>query len=209
MLFKKSTEAESIEDAAVVVRKQRRIHSFLPFTARKPKKQLDQSSKYKGRGEMFGMDIFFAVRIIMFTLIGLLLGIITVMVSPSMWPLGMVLFIVCAGYGFRLMHIARTGGYFVIEMTCVGVYFPKAHEMAGQYFNPASNSAFKRNQKVTFQTEEGKKVVFNFDRGRKFLEGAAYAFYFRTPPDGREVTIDILEGLKIDHSVVPQSISAN
>ena len=188
--------------------------SYLSFIVFGRCREDGNAPRYPGKGEIFGVDAFFALRAIGFFVAGIVIAGSAIWFSWHLGSgirgsllLGTVAIIVCGLFSVNLMRIAKSGRYFVLELTCIDITVPKRHEGAGEYFNINSQSAFRRNQKVTFATADGRNVTFNFDKTRKFMVGSLYAFYFRKPSIDEEVTLEMLEGLKIDHSIIPQKVN--
>ena len=173
-----------------------------------------QGRPYPGRGDFLGVDSFFGLRVLGFIGIGLMLAISLVAVSIFtlgwVWSPTMIISIAalvfCSVYAFKLYYIALTHRYFVIELICVHIHFQKAHENVKEFFNPSSQTFFRSSQRVTFTTADEKRIVFTFEKTRKFIEGSKYAFYFRLPSSGDidGNTLENLTVLKIDHYAIPQ-----
>lgn len=113
----------------------------------------------------------------------------------------------CLGYGGRLLYIAKKKDYFVMRLTCVGSRPLGVAEGLAAYLDPTSSTAFKSSKVVSFQTESGQIIYMTYERSRKFIPGARYDFYFRKPPKGQPITTQLLEQLRIDHSIVPDQVA--
>ena len=111
--------------------------------------------------------------------------------------------------GYRIWRIGKKGEFFTLRLTCIDIRALGAVENIPSYINPASNTAFKGSQQVTFETETGTKVIFSYERNRKFLVGARYDFYFNKNQEGEKVTVDMLERLRIDHAIVRDELSSD
>lgn len=126
--------------------------------------------------------------------------------GKSLMGMGLLLCALGFGRGFQMLYISKSGKWFSLLMTCKDAYYPKVHENIGEFINPTSQTAFKPMQQVTFEMENGTRITFAFDRMRKFLLNSKYDFYFTLPRDGGDVTIDMLQDLKIDHSIHPENL---
>lgn len=166
--------------------------------------------------ELLGIDVFFIIRAAGWMGIGILIVLFTVLlgkvsgmddtgflIASSLMILGIM-----GLYAGRLLYIGKSHKYFILTLTCHEIYYPKLHEAPGDYFNPNSPAAFRSGQKVTFKMSDDRSLIFTFDRGRKFMEGSQYAFYFTSPSSNEPVTFDMLERLKIDHTIIPQNIAS-
>ena len=126
--------------------------------------------------------------------------------STFILPAG-VAAILCLFQGVRLLYIAKKKGYFVLRLRCTEIrslnFFENLPKLIA---GPASNSTSHGSKQVTFETETDQKVFFVYEQSRKFIQGAKYDFYFYTPQNGEAITADMLENLKIDHSIVSEEI---
>ena len=77
------------------------------------------------------------------------------------------------------------------------------------YFDPTSQTAFKRAKSVIFTTENGQTISFTYERYRRFVIGQKYDFYFKKPRDGQDLTSETLERLRIDHTIVSSTIEVS
>ena len=59
---------------------------------------------------------------------------------------------------------------------------------------------------VAFNTQSGQQIFFTYEKSRKFIPGAQYDFYIHKAPDGQPLTAQLLEQLRIDHSIVSEEI---
>lgn len=120
---------------------------------------------------------------------------------------GVVVALLCLAYSFRLRQIAKEKKYFVLRLTCVDVRPLGFVEGTIAYFSPSSHAAFRGGKMVVFETEAGQRIFFTYEKSRKFIPGAQYDFYFHKPPEGQPLTTQLLEQLRIDHSIVSEEIS--
>lgn len=160
--------------------------------------------------ELFGIDTFFVFRALAYVAVGVLILLLSfvwdAIYTQSLLSVAIIIFCLTACFGGRMLYIGKEKRYFILELTCEDIYFPKGYEAVGNFLNPASQTAFRKTQRVTFTDETGNKVTFTFERGRRFLQGRKYAFYFHALQPGEEANVDALERLKIDHRVIPQAI---
>lgn len=108
----------------------------------------------------------------------------------------------------HMLSVGKRKQYFTLRLTCIDARTTNFIENLPSFINPTSNSAFRGSQQVAFLTNSGTKVIFTYERNRKFLVGTRYDFYFNMPPkqgDGK-ITVDMLEGLRIDHALVQDEI---
>ncbi len=159
---------------------------------------------------LFGIDTFFVYRGAAYIAVGALVLLLSLFWGTahtrSLLSAALIIFFLTVCFSGRMLYIGREKKYFVLELCCVDISFPKGYETIGSFFNPASQTAFRKTQRVTFTDEWGNKVAFTFERGRRFLQDRTYAFYFHALQPDEEATVDVLERLKIDHRVLPQSI---
>ena len=176
---------------------------------------------YQGKGVLMGMDVFFAHRIL-----GLLASMVALIVGVAVWGIyfpiaprvvfALLATVVAIGgiLCLRLAYIARGGKYFVLQLMCAAIHYPKLPERGVDVVKLRGSSLLRQSQKVTFLTMDEQVVVFTFDRPRRFVESYIYAFYFRLPSpaeateDGN-VSLEMLERLIIDYTPVQQTISGN
>lgn len=117
--------------------------------------------------------------------------------------------VICMYNGVRTLRIGRRNQFFSLRLTCTGIRAVGALENLPAYVNPASNTAFRGGRQVTFATDSGTTVIFTYEKNRRFLVGARYDFYFNKPPHGEKITVEMLERLRIDHSLVREELSGD
>lgn len=116
--------------------------------------------------------------------------------------------VLCIARGVSMLVIGKKRRFFVLRLTCMDVRLANALENLPAYLNPTSNTAFRSSQQVTFFTNTGTKVIFSYEKSRRFLVGARYDFYFNKPyKESDNLTVDMLEGLRIDHAIVQEEIA--
>jgi hypothetical protein len=160
--------------------------------------------------ELFGIDTFFVYRAAAYIAVGVMVVLISLLrgeaPAQSLLSVAILIFFLTACFGGRMLYIGSERKYFVLELTCADIQFPKGYETIGNFLNPASQTAFRKTQRVTFLDENGHKIAFTFERGRRFLQDRKYALYFHALQPGEEATVDVLERLKIDHRIIPQKL---
>lgn len=170
-----------------------------------------QPSAGESKNELFGIDTFFVYRAAAYIAVGATVILLSLLWgasdSGSLLAAAIIIFCLNVCFGGRLLYIGRERKYFVLELTCNEVYFHKGYETIGSFLNPASQTAFRKSQRVTFTDENDNKIAFTFEKGRRFLQYRKYAFYFRELPPGEDATVEVLERLKIDHRIIPQPVS--
>lgn len=123
---------------------------------------------------------------------------------PLLGGVGVAIF--CWSYSVWLRRIAKKREYFVLRLTCTDVRPLGPIEGAAAYFSPSSHAAFRGGKMVAFNTKSGQQIFFIYEKSRKFIPGAQYDFYFHKAPDGQPLTAQLLEQLRIDHSIVSEEI---
>lgn len=168
---------------------------------------IDEPSK----SELLGIDTFFVFRAAAYAAVGIMVVLLSMVwdaaYTRSQLTIAIVILCLTICFSGRMLYIGKIKKYFILELTCVDIHFPKGSETIGSFLNPMSQTAFRRTQRVSFTDENGNKVAFSFERGRRFLEGGKYAFYFHALQPGECVTVDILERMKIDHRAISQPIN--
>jgi hypothetical protein len=109
--------------------------------------------------------------------------------------------------GLRTLRTAKKKDYFTLRLTCIDVRPLNLFESIPAYLNPASNTAFRSGQQIALQSETGLKIIFVYEKSRKFLVGGIYDFYFHKPAKDDRLTTELLERLRIDHAIVDTDIS--
>lgn len=133
-------------------------------------------------------------------------GLASVLKDPMPLLGGVVVAIFCWTYSVWLRRIAKKKEYFVLRLTCTDVRPLGLVEGAAAYFSPSSHAAFRGGKMVAFNTQSGQQIFFTYEKSRKFIPGAQYDFYFHKAPDGQPLTAQLLEQLRIDHSIVSEEI---
>lgn len=134
-------------------------------------------------------------------------GLAAMMKDPLPLLGGAAAAIFCWAYSIQLRQIAKRKEYFVLRLTCVDVRPLGLVEGTIAYFSPSSHAAFRGGKMVAFETKSGQRIFFTYEKTRKFIPGAQYDFYFHKPPEGQPLTTQLLEQLRIDHSIVSEEIS--
>ena len=160
------------------------------------------------------MPKFFMSRIIIWGMLAALVSVLALIlaISTGQYQLlvpGFFLAIGCAFYGYQIYQIARQGEYFVMRLTCTDIRPLGVLQGAVAYFDPTSQTAFKRAKSVIFTTENGQTISFTYERYRRFVIGQKYDFYFKKPRDGQDLTSETLERLRIDHTIVSSTIEVS
>ena len=133
-------------------------------------------------------------------------GLASTMKDPMPLLGGVAVAIFCWTYSIWLKRIAKKREYFVLRLTCTDVRPLGPIEGAAAYFSPSSHAAFRGGKMVAFNTKSGQQIFFTYEKSRKFIPGAQYDFYFHKAPDGQPLTSQLLEQLRIDHSIVSEKI---
>lgn len=115
---------------------------------------------------------------------------------------------ICAVNGANILYIGLKRKFFTLRLTCTEIRVMGLLENLPSYINPSSNTAFRGGQQVTFLTNSGTKVFFTYERARRFLVGARYDFYFNKPGNSDKITVEMLERLRIDHSIVRDELTS-
>ena len=160
------------------------------------------------------MPQFFTNRIAIWAVLAVLFIALTGILAyttgqPELIAPGLLLAIGCAFYGYQIYQIARKGEYFVMRLTCQAIQSPNLLNGITSYFDPTSQTAFRRSKTVIFTTEQGQTISFTYERNRRFVVGGKYDFYFRKPTGTQDLTVEELERLRIDHKIVNEKIQVH